>query len=233
MAVRSTRDELCRSANWTRAWPEPPRDNGPVPRVSRFGGSKEMRDIRARLKFISEAERLKNVLRRSHTSEGRQESTAEHTWRLCLLAMVFEDELPGLDFAKVLKMCVVHDLGEAINGDVPAVLLEASRDKSQQERQDLIALMEGLSPELRDTFLSLWDEYEKAASPEAIAVKALDKLETLIQHNQGTNPPDFVDYVFNLSYGKKYTDAVPLFAEIRRLVDKDTQRRAAGLEEKS
>ena len=50
------------------------------------------------------------------------------------------DELPGLDFAKVLKMCVVHDLGEAINGDVPAVLLEASRDKSQQERQDLIAL---------------------------------------------------------------------------------------------
>ena len=78
------------------------------------------------------------------------------------------------------------------------------------------------------TFLSLWDEYEKAASPEAIAVKALDKLETLIQHNQGTNPPDFVDDVFNLSYGKKYTDAVPLFAEIRRLIDEDTQRRAAG-----
>ena len=192
------------------------------------GGLKEMRDLSARLKFISEAERLKNVLRRSHTSEGRQESTAEHTWRLCLLAMVFEDELPGLDFAKILKMCVVHDLGEAINGDVPAVLLEASRDKSRQERQDLVALMEGLSQELRDTFLSLWDEYEKAASPEAVAVKALDKLETLIQHNQGTNPPDFVDYVFNLSYGKKYTDAVPLFAEIRRLVDKDTERRAAG-----
>ena len=186
-----------------------------------------MKDISARLKFISEAERLKNVLRRSHTSEGRQESTAEHTWRLCLLAMVFEDELPGLDFAKVLKMCVVHDLGEAINGDVPAVLQGAGSDKSQRERQDLVALMEGLSPELHDTFLSLWDEYEEAASPEAITVKALDKLETLIQHNQGVNPPDFVDYVFNLSYGKKYTDAVPLFAEIRRLIDKETQRRAA------
>jgi putative hydrolases of HD superfamily len=122
-----------------------------------------MRDISARLKFINEAERLKNVLRRSHTSEGRQESTAEHTWRLCLLAMVFEDELPGLDFAKVLKMCVVHDLGEAINGDVPAVVQGTTDDKSQRERRDLIALMEGLSPELRDTFLSLWDEYEEAA----------------------------------------------------------------------
>lgn len=186
-----------------------------------------MRDTAARLKFISEAERLKNVLRRSRTSEGRQESTAEHTWRLCLLAMVFEDKLPDLDFAKVLKMCVVHDLGEAIHGDVPAVKQEESRNKSQWERRDLVALMEGLSPELRDTFLSLWDEYEEATSPEAITVKALDKLETLIQHNQGANPPGLVDYVFNLSYGKKYTDAVPLFAELRRLIDKDTQRKGA------
>jgi putative hydrolase of HD superfamily len=90
----------------------------------------------------------------------------------------------------------------------------------------LIPLMEGLSPEVREAFLSIWDEYEGAASPEAVAVKALDKLETLIQHNQGTNPPNFVDYAFNLSYGKKYTDAMPLFAEIRRLIDNETQRRA-------
>ena len=94
-----------------------------------------MTDISQRLKFIGEAERLKNVLRRSHTSEGRQESTAEHTWRLCLLAMVFEDQLPGLDFAKVLKMCVVHDLGEAIHGDVPAVIQESSNDKSQRNAE--------------------------------------------------------------------------------------------------
>ena len=86
-------------------------------------------DISQRLKFSREAERLKNVRQRAHISEGRQESTAEHTWRLCLLAMVFEDQLPGLDFAKVLKMCVVHDLGEAIHGDVPAVMQKSSDDK--------------------------------------------------------------------------------------------------------
>ena len=184
-------------------------------------------DISQRLKFIREAERLKNVLRRSHTSEGRQESTAEHTWRLCLLAMVFEDQLPGLDFAKVLKMCVVHDLGEAIHGDVPAVMQESGDNKSQRERRDLLTLVEGLSPELCNEFLSLWDEYESAISPEAVAVKALDKLETLMQHNQGINPPDSVDYVFNLSSGRKYTDALPLFAEVRRLFDQETQRKAA------
>jgi hypothetical protein len=54
--------------------------------------------------------------------------------------MVFEDKLPGLDFAKVLKMCVVHDLGESINGDVPAVMQEAGQEKSQRERRDLVAL---------------------------------------------------------------------------------------------
>ena len=58
------------------------------------------------------------------------------------------------------------------------------------------------------------------ATPEARAVKALDKLETIIQHNQGANPPDF-DYAFNLHYGRSHTDAAsePVLAEIRALVD--------------
>jgi putative hydrolases of HD superfamily len=73
----------------------------------------------------------------------------------------------------------------------------------------------------------LWDEYEQARTPEARAAKALDKLETIIQHNQGANPPDF-DYLFNLDYGRKYTRAEPLFAQLRELVDADTRRRAAG-----
>ena len=58
-------------------------------------------------------------------------------------------------------------------------------------------------------------------SNEAQAAKALDKIETLIQHNQGRNPKDF-DYRFNLDYGKKYTDALPLTALIRALLDADT-----------
>ena len=49
----------------------------------------------------------------------------------------------------------------------------------------------------------------------------------MIQHNQGANPPDF-DYLFNLQYGRKYTSAEPLFAQLRELVDGDTRRRAAG-----
>lgn len=164
------------------------------------------------------------MLRSAHTSSGRTESTAEHSWRLCLMAIVFADQLAGLDLLKVLKMCVIHDLGEAINGDIPAVNQAAFPDKGEQERNDLLLLTGALDEALRSEILALWDDYENAQSAEAKAVKALDKLETLLQHNQGLNPADF-DYGFNLGYGKKYTSADPVFATLRELIDQDTRQR--------
>lgn len=180
--------------------------------------------IEGRLEFLRAAERLKDVLRSARTSAGRAESTAEHSWRLCLMAMVFADQLPELDWLKVLKLCIVHDLGEALHGDIPATEQAASADKSKQERQDLLALTSVLDASARDGILSLWDEYEAAATPEAKAVKALDKLETLLQHNQGSNLPDF-DYGFNLGYGRRHTDSHALFRAMRELIDEDTRAR--------
>ena len=180
--------------------------------------------IRGRLDFLREAERLKSVLRSAHTASGRTESTAEHSWRLCLMAMAFEDELADLDLLKVLKMCVVHDLGEAIHGDIPAIHQHAHPGKSAQEREDLYTLTRDLDPPLRGEIIALWDEYEAAATPEAQAVKAFDKLETILQHNQGDNPPDF-DYAFNLGYGRQHTAMAPLFARLRELLDAETAQR--------
>lgn len=176
------------------------------------------------LAFIREAQRLKDVLRSGHTAQGRRESTAEHSWRLCLMVLVFAAELPGIDLLRLLKICIIHDLGEAIGGDIPAVAQDGTPDKSHRERADLVTLLAPLPALLQQEFLGLWDEYDAAATPEARAAKALDKLETLIQHNQGANPPDF-DYRFNLTYGQQYTDGDPLFAALRVLVDADTQRR--------
>lgn len=181
-------------------------------------------NIKGRLAFLQEAEQLKSVLRSAHTSTGRPESTAEHTWRLCLMAMIFSDELADMDLLKILKMCLIHDLGEAIHGDIPAVEQSQHPDKSAQEKADLLHLTRTLDESQRTAILALWQEYEDASSPEAKAVKALDKLETLLQHNQGINPPDF-DYAFNLGYGQKYTNASPLFTAIRSLLDQGTRQR--------
>ena len=79
---------------------------------------------------------------------------------------------------------------------------------------------------LRDRLLALWDEYERGETAEALAVKALDKLETLLQHTQGDNPADF-DYAFNLDYGRRYTDRAPLFKTLRELLDARTRQRLA------
>ena len=68
------------------------------------------------LTFLRAAERLKTVARSGWTSAGEPESVAEHTWRLCLMAMVLYDRAPGIDFARLLRMCLIHDLGEAIRG---------------------------------------------------------------------------------------------------------------------
>lgn len=182
------------------------------------------------LDFLRRAERLKSVTRTAFTSEGRRESVAAHTWQLCLMALLVEGRFPEVDFARLVKMCIVHDLGESLGGDVPApeqvaAAANGERPKAEAERRDLLELLEPLPETLRAEILDLWDDYEAAATPEARLAKALDKLETILQHTQGDNPPDF-DYRFNLGYGREYTDGDPLIVALRRVLDAETERLA-------
>ena len=177
------------------------------------------------LAFLRAAERLKTVTRSGWTSTGEAESVAEHTWRLCLMAMVLYGRAEDIDLARLLKMCLIHDLGEAIGGDVPAPLQVAGSPKAGQERADLLSLVEPLPAAVQREILELWDEYEAASSPEAKLAKGLDKLETILQHTQGRNPDDF-DYTFNLDYGQGYTAADPVLAALRSRLDEVTAQRA-------
>jgi len=177
------------------------------------------------LTFLRAAERLKTVTRSAWTSAGEAESVAEHTWRLCLMAMLLYGDTPCVDLARLLRMCLIHDLGEAIGGDVPAPAQTPESGKADRERADLLELTGSLPPMLRREIVELWDEYEAAATSEAKLAKGLDKLETILQHTQGRNPADF-DYGFNLGYGRRYTGVDPLMAALRTLLDAETARRA-------
>jgi putative hydrolase of HD superfamily len=188
-----------------------------------------MDDLQTTLEFLRSAERLKNVTRTAWTSEGHRESVAEHTWRLCLMALVFKDQLGDVDFARLLSICIIHDLGEAISGDISAVL-QGPEGKAEAERRDLLTLLEPLPESTRRHIVELWDEYESAASAEAKLAKALDKLETIMQHNQGANPPDF-DYRFNLDYGTKFTAQHPFIVAVRAILDAETERHALEREQ--
>lgn len=191
----------------------------------------QAKELAGTLEFLRAAERLKVMTRSAYTSAGAPESVAEHSWRLCLMALVLHEHFPDVNVARLLAMCVVHDLGEAIGGDVPApeqarrLAADPGARKAAQEREDLLTLVAPLPERTANEILTLWDEYESAATPEARLAKALDKLETILQHTQGDNPQDF-DYRFNLGYGRAFTGQHPVIVALREVLDRETSRLA-------
>ena len=177
--------------------------------------------------FSQAAAALKDTLRTGRTASGRRESSADHSWRLCLLAMLLGDELGSLDLARLLQLCLVHDLAEAITGDVPAPDQTAADGRKEREREALRQLCAPLPEDLRQRIEALCADYETGGSPEGLMAKGLDKIETMLQHLIGANPPGF-DYRFNLTYGRQITDRHPLLRQMRSSLDAKMHRRIAA-----
>ncbi len=139
------------------------------------------------LDVLTLAEKLKFELRHSWLSNGRQESVAEHTWRMSLMVVLLEPYLDNkLDTARTLKMVIIHDLVEAEAGDIPVFEVntpEAKQLKQAKERQAIENLRSRLGESLGQHIYELWHEFEDKQTYEARVANALDKLEVQIQHN--------------------------------------------------
>ena len=112
------------------------------------------------LSFAEAAEGLKSVPRTAWTASGRRESSAEHSWRLALLALAGLDFFPGLNRERVLGMCLVHDLGETDTGDISAASSPDPEIKRGQEEKAVKRIFSYLPPEQEKSMLALWREYE-------------------------------------------------------------------------
>ena len=109
------------------------------------------------LDFLHIAERLKDNTRHCCSSNRRPESVAEHSWRVSLLAMLLEDEIKDVDFSKIIRMCIIHDLGEAITGDIP-VFWKTKGDSDHEDdmiEQLLDTLPEPQQSRFRDLFAEM------------------------------------------------------------------------------
>lgn len=137
------------------------------------------------LDVLALSERLKRELRHSWLSDGRRESVAEHTWQMCLMAILAERHLETpVDMAATLKMIVVHDLVEALAGDVP--FFETGERKAQKQAREQAAIREieaRIGGETGAEIRALWEAFEAGESPEARLARAIDHLEVQIQHN--------------------------------------------------
>jgi putative hydrolase of HD superfamily len=174
--------------------------------------------------FLQSASALKDTLRTGRTASGRQESTADHSWRLCLLVMLLADDLTSVDLVRLLQLCLVHDLAGAITGDVPAPCQAAADGRKERERDALRQLCTPLPQELRQRIVALCAEYDAGCTSESLMAKGLDKIETMLQHLIGANPTGF-DYGFNLTYGRQITDRDPVLRQIRSSLDTMMHRR--------
>lgn len=178
------------------------------------------------LTILTQAEKLKCVTRHCDTSTGRRESVAEHSWRLALMAMLVADKFPEADMDKVIRMCLIHDLGESFTGDIPA--FEKVPGHREKERELLLTWVDSFPEPSRREWQDLLAEMNAMETREARIYKALDNLEAVIQHNESdisTWLP--LEYDLQLTYGADKVGFSPYLQELKSVIDDWTRNKIA------
>ena len=180
----------------------------------------------ALLSALHVAERLKDATRHCYTSGGRHESVAEHSWRLALMTFWLRDDFPELDMDKVIRMCLIHDLGEAFTGDVPS-FLKTKNDEVREETL-LSAWVRTLPEPFASEMDALYREMAARQTPEAKLYKALDNLEAVIEHNESDlSTWSENEFSLNLVYGYDKAAWSPALLALRDAVREETEKRIA------
>lgn len=156
------------------------------------------------LEILEVAGRLKTTTRHCETEAGRKESVADHSYRIALMAMLLagEEAFGRTDMNKVMRMCLIHDLGEAFTGDVPSFEKD-DKDEDTEERL-FRKWVEGFPSPQKEEWQALLAEMRELRTAEAKTYKALDKLEAVISHNESdlsTWLP--LEYELQLTYGEE------------------------------
>lgn len=179
------------------------------------------------LETLKTATRLKDTTRHCFTAGGRHESVAEHCWLAALTAFFLRDEFPEADINKVIKMCLIHDLGEAFTGDIPSFLKTAA-DEETEDRL-LAQWVASLPQTIAEEMTALYEEMAERQTVESKIFKAIDGMEAVIQHNASdisTWEPN--EYTLNLVYAEDKAAFSPYLTELRRLIREDTERKIAA-----
>ena len=178
-------------------------------------------EARKLLEVLSVAERLKDTTRHCYTTKGRHESVAEHSWMMTLMAFFMRDEFPKVDMDKVIRMCIIHDLGECFTGDIPTFEKTAANEDTEENLLNswVDSLPENYAKEMRE----LYKEMVERNTLEAKIYKAIDGLEALVQHNL-SDISTWIPREYELN--RTYADDKVAFSEylksLREEIRKDT-----------
>ncbi|MFC1819460.1 HD family hydrolase [Thermodesulfobacteriota bacterium] len=142
-----------------------------------------MKEINQILDFVVEIEKIKSVLRKSRpVGLERYENSGEHSWHVCLSALMLKDYAnESVDINHVIKMLLIHDLGE-IDADDKIIYSSETVEQKSDEENGVSRLLEMLPNGMGDEYLALWKEFEAGVTPESKFAKAIDRVPPLL-HN--------------------------------------------------
>ena len=144
--------------------------------------------FRQQIEFILEVDKLKQVQRRTILMDkSRRENSAEHSWHIALTVMVLSEYArdADIDFLRVMKILLVHDLIEIDAGDTYCHDEKGKKNQAERERLAADRIFNILPPDQAGTFRDLWDEFEDRKTPESRFANALDRVQPLL-HNYFT-----------------------------------------------
>ncbi len=147
--------------------------------------------LRKQLAFVLEIDKEKNIFRQTHLSgHGRNENDAEHAWHMAIMAYLLQEYAnEEVDIAKVMLMCLIHDIVEIDAGDTYAYdeeALKTQREREEKAKQRIFSL---LPEDQKEELTALFDEFEACESAESKYAHAMDNLQPLLLNdsNQGSD----------------------------------------------
>ncbi|CED59678.1 Putative uncharacterized protein [Moritella viscosa] len=145
-----------------------------------------MENIERVLNFIVEIEKLKDVLRKTRpVGLDRYENSAEHSWHVCISALMLKDYADDeINIDRVIKMLLLHDLGEIDAGDTIVYAAETVENKAK-EASGINRLLNILPPEQAKDYIELWHEFELGVTADSVYAKAIDRIPPLLHNIHG------------------------------------------------
>ena len=145
-----------------------------------------LKEIQQTLNFIVEIEKLKDVYRKTRpVGLDRYENSAEHSWHVCLSALMLKDHAnEEIDIDRVIKMLLIHDLGEIDAGDT--IIYESEAQAVKDEEEAGIRRILGILPANKsEEYIALWLEFEAGETSDSKYAKAIDRVPPILHNLHG------------------------------------------------
>jgi putative hydrolases of HD superfamily len=145
----------------------------------------QIQRLQQQIEFMLEIDKLKRILRRTIlTDRSREENSAEHSWHIAMAVFLFSEYArnQNIDWYRVIKMLLVHDLVEIDAGDTYCYDHQSRKDQAQREQKAAERIFNILPLDQSRSFRELWDEFENRKTPESKYANALDRFQPFLQN---------------------------------------------------